>query len=71
MYLLPLESFRLCAFLHDSTPSVKGIGVTQSYDKRSSSGEAMHGFEHTQARAGPLLLRKVFGSPGERGRRLV
>ena len=49
-----------CAFLHDSAPSVRGTGSTQPSDKGSPSGEAMHGFEPTQAREGPLLLHKVF-----------
>lgn len=35
-------------------------GGKQPSDKGSPSGEAMHGFEPTQAREGPLLLHKVF-----------
>lgn len=62
---LSLEFFRglacaACALLQDSTASVGGIGDTQPSDKGSPSGEAMRGFEPTQAREGPLLLHKVF-----------
>lgn len=41
-------------------PLEVGGGTTQPSVKGSPSGEAMHGFEPTQAREVPLLLHKVF-----------